>query len=113
MGSFRLILAYHPPAGVSEVKGSRDSDHGGGDDRVVSDLLDAVNHHDESLLTSNVAALLARLRDQGDTLDQALVLPDSKPSSKIESAALSDHSSAPRSKGPITFPTNSRSVPRL
>jgi predicted dehydrogenase len=41
---------------VSDVKGYEDSGHGGGDYRFVSDLLKAVYHRDESLLTSTVAA---------------------------------------------------------
>jgi len=41
---------------VSDVKGYEDSGHGGGDYRFVSDLLNAVYHRDESLLTSTVAA---------------------------------------------------------
>jgi predicted dehydrogenase len=41
---------------VSDVKGYEDSGHGGGDYRFVSDLLRAIYHRDESLLTSTVAA---------------------------------------------------------
>ncbi len=41
---------------ISDVKGYEDSGHGGGDYRFVSDLLNAVYHRDESLLTSTVAA---------------------------------------------------------
>ena len=41
---------------VSDVKGYEDSGHGGGDYRFVSDLLRAVYHRDESLLTSTVTA---------------------------------------------------------
>jgi predicted dehydrogenase len=41
---------------VSDVKGYEDSGHGGGDYRFVSDLLNAIYHRDESLLTSTVAA---------------------------------------------------------
>jgi predicted dehydrogenase len=41
---------------VSDVPGYRDSGHGGGDYRFVSDLLNAIYHRDESLLTSTVAA---------------------------------------------------------
>jgi predicted dehydrogenase len=41
---------------VSDVKRYQDSGHGGGDYRFVSDLLSAIYHRDESLLTSTVAA---------------------------------------------------------
>jgi hypothetical protein len=41
---------------VTDVKGYEDSGHGGGDYRFVSDLLNAVYHRDETLLTSTVAA---------------------------------------------------------
>jgi len=41
---------------VSDVKGYEDSGHGGGDYRFLSDLLNAIYHSDESLLTSTVAA---------------------------------------------------------
>ena len=41
---------------VSDVKGYEDSGHGGGDYRFVGDLLRAIYHHDESLLTSTVTA---------------------------------------------------------
>jgi hypothetical protein len=41
---------------ITDVKGYEDSGHGGGDYRFVSDLLNAVYHRDESLLTSTVAA---------------------------------------------------------
>jgi len=38
------------------VPGYEDSGHGGGDWRFVSDLLNAIDKRDESLLTSNVTA---------------------------------------------------------
>jgi len=41
---------------ITDVKGYEDSGHGGGDYRFVSDLLNAVYHRDETLLTSTVAA---------------------------------------------------------
>ncbi|RLA30838.1 MAG: gfo/Idh/MocA family oxidoreductase [Gammaproteobacteria bacterium] len=41
---------------VSDVKGYEDSGHGGGDYRFLSDLLSAVYHKDEGLLTSTVTA---------------------------------------------------------
>ncbi|MFT5500346.1 MAG: putative dehydrogenase [Woeseiaceae bacterium] len=41
---------------ITDVKGYEDSGHGGGDYRFVSDLLNAVYHRDEALLTSTVAA---------------------------------------------------------
>jgi len=41
---------------ITDVKGYEDSGHGGGDYRFVSDLLNAIYHKDESLLTSTVTA---------------------------------------------------------
>ena len=41
---------------VTDVPGYKDSGHGGGDYRFVSDLLKAIDKRDESLLTSNVTA---------------------------------------------------------
>jgi predicted dehydrogenase len=41
---------------ITDVKGYEDSGHGGGDYRFVSDLLNAVYHRDEALLTSTVEA---------------------------------------------------------
>jgi len=41
---------------ITDVKGYEDSGHGGGDYRFVSDLLNAVYHRDETLLTSTVEA---------------------------------------------------------
>ncbi len=41
---------------ITDVKGYEDSGHGGGDYRFVSDLLNAVYHRDEGLLTSTVTA---------------------------------------------------------
>ncbi len=41
---------------VTDVAGYKNSGHGGGDHRFVSDLLNAIYHRDEDLLTSNVAA---------------------------------------------------------
>ncbi len=41
---------------VTDVPGYKNSGHGGGDHRFVNDLLNAIYHHNESLLTSTVKA---------------------------------------------------------